>query len=283
VTALPPGTVEALVAAALAEDLGLAGDITSRAIAPAAPLTAAFVARHEGVVAGLDFARRAFAVVDDGARFITRIADGGAVAAGHVIAEVTADARALLAGERTALNVLTLLSGTATLTRRYVDAVAGTRARITSTRKTLPGLRAAQKHAVRCGGGVNHRFGLYDAMLIKDNHIAAAGGVAQALQRARAAAGHMVAIEIEVDSLAQLADALPFAPHAVLLDNMSPVMLEEAVAMVRASSPRTIVEASGGVSLPTVRRIAETGVDVISVGALTHSAPALDIGLDIAG
>jgi len=193
------------------------------------------------------------------------------------LARVEANARALLSAERVALNLLSRLSGVATLTRAYVDAVAGTGAVITDTRKTTPGLRALEKYAVRCGGGVNHRFGLDDAILIKDNHVAAAGGIGPAIRRARAAAGHLVKIEAEVDSLAQLDDALAEAPDVVMLDNFSLADLTAAVARAKG---RVTLEASGGVTLETVRAIAETGVDVISVGALTHSAPVLDIGLD---
>jgi nicotinate-nucleotide pyrophosphorylase (carboxylating) len=203
--------------------------------------------------------------------------DGAILEAGSVLATVDGPACSILTAERTALNFLTLLSGVATHTRRYVEAVAGTKARIAATRKTLPGLRALQKQAVTLGGGLPHRFGLDDAVLIKDNHVAAAGSIEAALAHAKAAAGHMRVVEVEVDSLAQLEAVLPFAPHAVLLDNFDLPELRAAVAMGQG---RVILEASGGVGLETVRAIAQTGVDVISVGALTHSAPALDIGLD---
>jgi nicotinate-nucleotide pyrophosphorylase (carboxylating) len=215
--------------------------------------------------------------VDPSLTFTPRLADGAHIDAGAALAEIEGDAAAVLAAERTALNFLTHLSGIATLTAQYVTAVSGTNARIAATRKTLPGLRAVQKAAVVAGGGWPHRYGLDDAILIKDNHIAAAGSVGEALTRARAALGHMRVIEIEVDRLAQLDEALPFKPHAVLLDNFS---LDDLKAAVVRANGQAILEASGGVNLNTVAAIAATGVDVISVGALTHSAPALDIGLD---
>ncbi len=277
---LPDLLIEPLVRAALAEDLGRAGDVTAQAcIAADARLTAVFAARQSGVVAGLACARLAVAALDPGARFETLAADGDRVEAGAVLARVEGNARAILSAERTALNLLGRLSGVATLTQAYVDAVAGTKARIADTRKTTPGLRHLEKYAVRCGGGLNHRFGLDDAILIKDNHVAACGGVGEALKRARAAAGHLMKIEVEVDGLDQLEEALPFAPDVIMLDNFSPDDLVRAVAI---AAGRVVLEASGGVSLQTVRRIAESGVDVISVGALTHSAPVLDIGLDAA-
>jgi nicotinate-nucleotide pyrophosphorylase (carboxylating) len=275
---LPRELVEAAVAAALAEDLGLAGDITSEATIPAGACAAGTIAtRKAGVVAGVQLAEAAFKAVDGNTRVDVLIADGGQLKAGDVIARVAGDARALLAAERVALNFLGHLSGIATLTRAYVDKVAGTRARIIDTRKTTPGLRAFEKHAVRAGGGLNHRFGLYDAILIKDNHIAAAGGIAKAMTGIRGRAGHMVKIEVEVTTLAELDEALAEGPDALLLDNMPIPMLKAAVEKVAG---RTVTEASGGVTLDTVRQIAETGVDLISVGALTHSAPNLDVGLD---
>jgi len=275
---LPDLIVEPIVRAALAEDLGRAGDITSAACIDAeARLSARFANRKAGVVAGLACARLAVLALDPAARFETQVDDGETLQPGTAIAEVNANARALLSAERTALNLLGRLSGVATLTRAYVDAVAGTGAVITDTRKTTPGLRALEKYAVRCGGGVNHRFGLDDAILIKDNHVAAAGGVGAAIRRARAFAGHLVKVEAEVDSLAQLDEALAEAPDVVMLDNFSLADLRAAVARAEG---KVVLEASGGVSLETVRAIAETGVDVISVGALTHSAPVLDIGLD---
>jgi nicotinate-nucleotide pyrophosphorylase (carboxylating) len=275
---LPDLLVDPVVRAALAEDLGRAGDITAAACVPAGVRMAArFAARQPGRIAGLDCARLAIAALDPTARFEVKIADGEDAPAGGVLAEVEADARALLSAERVALNLLGRLSGVATLTAAFAKAIEGTSARITCTRKTTPGLRALEKYAVRCGGGINHRYGLDDAILIKDNHIAACGGVGPALQRARAAAGHLVKIEIEVDTLAQLDEALVFEPDVVLLDNFS--LDDLRLAVIRAKR-KVLLEASGGVTLETVRAIAETGVDVISSGALTHSAPVLDIGLD---
>jgi len=274
----PDILIEPIVRAALAEDLGRAGDITSAATIDAdARMTARFMSRKPGVVAGLACARIAIAALDPAAEFHVDAADGTAAQPGGALAHVAANARALLSAERVALNLVGRLCGVATLTRAYVDAVAGAGAVITDTRKTTPGLRALEKYAVRCGGGVNHRFGLDDAILIKDNHVAAAGGVAAAIRRAKAAAGHLVRVECEVDSLAQLDEALAEAPDVVMLDNFT--LADLAVAVARAKGKVTL-EASGGVNLETVRAIAETGVDVISVGALTHAAPALDIGLD---
>jgi len=275
---LPDVLIQPIIQAALLEDLGRAGDITARACIPAGRrLQARFVARSPGVIAGLTCARLAMAALDPSARFEGVTPDGGKVGAGGVVARVEADARALLGAERVALNLLGRLSGVATLTAAYVAKVAGTSARIIDTRKTTPGLRALEKYAVRQGGGANHRFGLDDAILIKDNHIAACGGIAEALQRARAAVGHMVKIEVEVDTLEQLAEALAHAPDVIMLDNFSLPDLRSAVSLCAG---RAILEASGGVRLETVAAIAETGVDLISVGALTHSAPVLDIGLD---
>ena len=270
--------IEPVVRAALAEDLGRAGDITSQAcVDPEARLQVQFAVRQAGVIAGLDCARLAMAAMDPTLRFSAQRRDGDQVGAGEALARVEGNARAILAAERTALNLLGRLSGVATLTRAYVDAVAGTRVKIVDTRKTTPGLRMLEKYAVRCGGGVNHRFGLDDAILIKDNHVAAAGGVGRALERARASAGHLVQVEVEVDSLGQLDEALAGQADVIMLDNFSLDDLREAV---RRTAGRVRLEASGGVNLQTVRAIAETGVDVISVGALTHSAAVLDIGLD---
>jgi nicotinate-nucleotide pyrophosphorylase (carboxylating) len=275
---LPDLLIDPVVRAALAEDLGRAGDITALACIDAdATLTATFGARKAGTIAGLDCARLAVLAMDPASKFKARVADGDAVAAGAVLAKVTGNARALLSAERTALNLLGRLSGVATLTAQYVAAIEGTKARITDTRKTTPGLRALEKYAVRCGGALNHRFGLDDAILIKDNHVAACGGVGEAIRRARAFAGHLVKVECEVDSLKQLAEALDAGPDVVMLDNFSLKNLRVAVGM---AAGRVVLEASGGVNLDTVREIAETGVDVISVGALTHSASVLDIGLD---
>jgi nicotinate-nucleotide pyrophosphorylase (carboxylating) len=275
---LPDLLIEPIVRAALAEDLGRAGDLTAQACIDAdARLDATFGVRRQGVVAGLACARLAVLAMDPSARFETLIADGAAVTPGAVLAKVSANARALLSAERTALNLLGRLSGVATLTAAYVAAVEGTGARIVDTRKTTPGLRALEKYAVRCGGGVNHRFGLDDAILIKDNHVAACGGVGEAVRRARAAAGHLTMVEVEIDGLDQLAEALEAGPDVVMLDNFSLADLRQAVTV---TAGRVTLEASGGVDLTTVRAIAETGVQVISVGALTHSAPVLDIGLD---
>lgn len=275
---LPPHLVEEAVRRALDEDLGLAGDVTSRATVPAdARAKAVIAARKKGVSAGADVAAAVFRAVDPGISFTVETADGSAVEKGSVIARIEGPARAVLAGERVALNFMGRMSGIATLTATYVAAVAGTKARIVCTRKTTPGLRAFEKYAVRAGGGMNHRFGLFDAVLIKDNHVAAAGGVTAAVNRAREHAGHMVKIEVEVDNLEQLEEALQAGAEIVMLDNIGPKLLREAV---RMADGRAITEASGGIDLTTVRAIAEAGVDLISSGALTHSAPVLDLGLD---
>jgi nicotinate-nucleotide pyrophosphorylase (carboxylating) len=275
---LPPLLVARAVASALEEDLNGVGDITTDAIIPAdAKGEATIVAREAGVVAGLDLAEAAFKALDPDARFTRVVRDGGKVAAGGTIATVAGKTRALLTGERTALNFLGRLSGIATLTASFVEAVKGTSARIACTRKTIPGLRALEKYAVRAGGGGNHRFGLYDAVLVKDNHIAAAGGLAKALERLRARNGHLVRVEVEVDTLDQLKEALNYRIDAVLLDNMDVATLKKAVALVQG---RIVTEASGGVTLENVREIASTGVDVISVGALTHSPRNLDSSLE---
>jgi nicotinate-nucleotide pyrophosphorylase (carboxylating) len=273
--------IEPLVRAALIEDLGRAGDITSEAIVPrAARVEAVIAARQPGVLAGLDAALLAFELTEPDLRIEPLSADGQRVARGTVVARIAGPARGVLAAERTALNLLSRASGVATATRALVDAIAGSKARIVCTRKTTPGLRILEKEAVRLGGGANHRFGLDDAMLIKDNHLALAGGVKPALERARAGAGHLVKIELEVDTLDQLAEALEVGVDAVLLDNMDPPTLREAVAMVGG---RAITEASGRISPQTVAAVAATGVDLISSGWITHSAPILDLGLDIAG
>ncbi len=275
---LPDLLIEPIVRAALSEDLGRAGDVTVAAcLDPEARLNAAFVSRQNGVVAGLACVRLAILALDPAASITFEAADGDVVGPGSVLARVEARAGALLSAERTALNLLGRISGVATLTSAYVFAVRGTKARITDTRKTTPGLRALEKYAVRCGGGVNHRFGLDDAILIKDNHIAACGGVAAALERARAHVGHMMRVEIEVDTLDQFDEALEGGPDVILLDNFS---LDDMAEAVRRNAGRVVLEASGGVNLQTVAAIARTGVDVISVGAITHSAPVLDIGLD---
>lgn len=276
---LPDVILEPIVRLALLEDLAPAGDITSDSAVPSTTaLHAVLRAREAGVVAGLDAALLSLRLVDPSVIVSVSIGDGAAVEAGGTIAEFRGAARSILMAERTMLNFMGHLSGIATLTREYVRAVAGTRARITCTRKTTPGLRALEKRAVRLGGGINHRFSLADAVLIKDNHIAAAGGVRAALERAQSAAGHMRVIEIEVDTLAQLREALPLRPHCILLDNMDLGSLREAVALAGDS---VVLEASGNIRLDTVRPVAETGVGYISVGALTHSAPRLDLGLDV--
>lgn len=276
----PPHTllVEPLVRAALEEDLGRAGDITSQLTIPVDKLaTAKLVARKPGRIAGLICAEAAFRLVDPALKLDITLPDGSEVAAGATLATVSGCARSILTAERVALNFLGPLSGTATATAALVKAVEGTGARIVCTRKTLPGLRALQKYAVRCGGGFNHRFGLDDAAMIKDNHVQAAGGIAPAVERLRAGLGHMVRIELEVDTLAQLEEALGLGVDTVLLDNMSLEDLRRAVALAKG---KAVLEASGNVTLASVRAIAETGVDYISSGAITHSAPNLDIGLD---
>jgi nicotinate-nucleotide pyrophosphorylase (carboxylating) len=272
--------VEPIVRAALAEDLGRAGDITSEAVvAGEAQVEAVIAARQPGVLAGLDVAQLAFALLDPGLRFERRVPEGARLAKGDIVARIAGPARPVLAGERVALNLVSRMSGVATATRRLADAIAGYPARIVCTRKTTPGLRVLEKYAVRMGGGANHRFGLDDAMLIKDNHIALAGGVRPALERAKEAAGHLVKIEIEVDTLAQLAEVLEIGVDAVLLDNMPPETLRRAVEMVAG---RAVTEASGRITVETAPAIAAAGVDLISSGWITHSAPILDLGLDIA-
>ncbi|MGX7877237.1 carboxylating nicotinate-nucleotide diphosphorylase [Mesorhizobium sp. ORM6] len=276
---LPQIIMEPIVRCALLEDLGRAGDITSDAIIPAdRKATFALNARQSGVIAGLDLVMFAFLLVDPGISMQLRCPEGGKVSAGQTIAIVNGPARSLLTAERTALNFLCKLSGIATATATLVSAVRGHNAKIVCTRKTTPGLRALEKYAVRAGGGANHRFALDDAVLIKDNHIAIAGDVRTAIERARGAVGHMVKIEVEVDTLEQLEMALQASVDAVLLDNMSVGDLAQAVAMVGG---RAVTEASGRVTQRTARAIAATGVDLISVGWLTHSAPILDIGLDM--
>ncbi|MFT4073986.1 MAG: carboxylating nicotinate-nucleotide diphosphorylase [Asticcacaulis sp.] len=277
-TGLPDLLIEPIIRDALKEDLGLAGDVTASAvIPPKARFKAEFRARGAGVSAGIDCARLAMSLMDPQIRFETLLPDGSAVKKGDVIARIEGNARAILAAERVALNLLCHLSGVASLTAKYVAAIEGFKSRIVCTRKTMPMLRGLQKHAVRCGGGYSHRYGLDDAILIKDNHIAICGGVAPAMERAKASAGHTMKIELEVDSIDQLKQALPYAPDVLLLDNFSLDMYVEAV---KLASGKAILEASGGVNMDTVRAIAETGVDVISVGALTHSVPNFDIGLD---
>ena len=275
---LSPLLIEPLVRATLLEDLGLAGDITSNAVVPSDHRsTMVFSLRQPGAIAGLDVAEMAFRLVDPVVAFERMVNDGDFLAAGTTIARVSGSSGSILAAERTALNFLGHMSGVATATANLVKAVQGTKAAIVCTRKTMPGLRALQKYAVRAGGGMNHRFALYDAVLIKDNHIAVAGSVGEAIQRAKANAGHMVKIEVEVDTLEQLLEAMAIGVDAVLLDNMSPAQLREAVKIIDG---RAIAEASGGITPETVAAVAASGVDLISIGWTTHSAPNLDIGLD---
>jgi len=270
--------IEPIVRHALEEDLGRAGDITSElTVAPDARASAKLVARKPGTIAGLIAAEIAFRLADPALSFAAQKPDGSTVSAGTVLAVISGPARGVLTGERVALNFTGHLSGVATATRALVDAVAGTEARIVCTRKTTPGLRVLEKYAVRCGGGFNHRFGLDDAVLIKDNHLVAAGGIKPALERVRAGLGHMAKIEVEVDNLVQLDEALSLGVDTVLLDNMPPETLRQAVAMTKG---RATLEASGNVTLATVRAIAEAGVDYISSGAITHSASNLDVALD---
>jgi nicotinate-nucleotide pyrophosphorylase (carboxylating) len=275
---LPDVVIEPLVRLALTEDFGRGGDITTDAVIPSSTrMKALMSAREPGIAAGYDAARLALRLVDAQATWTTLTEEGAQFLKGAPLVRIEGSARSVLMAERVMLNFIGPLSGVATLTSKFVAEAASTNARITCTRKTTPGFRALEKRAVRLGGGVNHRLGLDDAILIKDNHIAAAGGVALAMKRARAAVGHLRAIEIEVDRLSQIEEALPFKPDAILLDNMSTALLKEAVALIAG---RAKTEASGGVRLETVKAIAQTGVDFISAGALTHSAVNLDIGLD---
>lgn len=271
--------IDRVVSAALEEDLGPAGDVTTQAtLSPTATATAQMVSRQDGVIAGLDLAATAFRLIGDDVQFSAKAADGERVTLGQVVAKVSGSARQIMSAERVALNYLNHLSGIATHTARFVAAVAGTGARICDTRKTTPGLRALEKYAVRCGGGSNHRFGLDDAILIKDNHIAVAGGVAEAVHAAQAYAGHLMAIEVEVDALEQFEEALRAGATAVLLDNMDLATLKQAVLI---NDGRAKLEASGNVDLDTVAAIAATGVDFISTSKITMAASPLDIGLDI--
>ncbi|MCP8895740.1 carboxylating nicotinate-nucleotide diphosphorylase [Shinella daejeonensis] len=290
---LSPIMIEEQVRAALAEDLGRAGDITSQAtIAPDMQAQADMNAREEGVLAGLDLARAAFRLMDPTIRFEAFAEDGDRLAPGTAIARVSGPARAVLSAERVALNFLMHLCGVATHTARFSSRIADTPAKVCCTRKTIPGLRALEKYAVRMGGGSSHRYGLDDAILIKDNHIAVAGGVGGAIRAARAFAGHLVKVEVEVTTLDELEQALEARPDVILLDNMGPELLRRAVEINRdcaglddaayAADPRRVkLEASGNVDLDTVRAIAETGVDYISTSKITMAAPTLDIGLDV--
>lgn len=279
VTELPRILYDDLIRDALREDLGRAGDLTTDALVAAdATAVAAVTARRAGRVAGSEVAARVFEILDPSMETEIVVADGGDAESGSTLFRLRGPARAILTGERTALNLLGHLSGIATLTLAYVKAVEGTGARVVCTRKTTPGLRALEKYAVRCGGGANHRFGLDDAVLIKDNHLAVAGGVRPAVELVRAAVGHMVMVELEVDTLDQLEEGLAVGVDAVLLDNMDPETLRAAVTLVDG---RCLTEASGGIDLDTAAAVAATGVDLLSVGALTHSAPWLDVSLEV--
>ncbi|HET8599579.1 MAG TPA: carboxylating nicotinate-nucleotide diphosphorylase [Segeticoccus sp.] len=288
-----PSDVPPLVRTALAEDLAAAGDLTTTATVPAdACGTAYLVARGEGVLSGTAFLTQTYAELDPAVQVTLQRADGAPLAAGDHVARLQGPARSILTGERVALNFVGHLSGVATATRRMADLVAHTRARVCDTRKTTPGLRAAEKRAVVDGGGVNHRFGLYDAILVKDNHLGLAGGLEAVLDRLARRAGHLVRVEVEVDTLEQLrtvlatdaarlaAGAAPVV-HAVLLDNLGPEVLAAAVALVRTHPAPVLIEASGGITAATATAVAEAGVDLISSGALTHSAPSLDVALDL--
>lgn len=280
---LPLLMAEEQVRAALLEDLGRAGDITSNAtIGPERQATAEMNSREAGVISGLPLAEAAFRLIDPAIRFEALVTDSARVQPGTMIARISGPARGLLSAERVALNYLMHLSGVATHTARFADVIAHTSAKVTCTRKTIPGLRGVEKYAVRCGGGSSHRYGLDDAILIKDNHIAVAGGIAEALRAAKAFAGHLVKVEIEVDTLEQFQMVLDEGADVCLLDNMGPDMLSQAVAMNKSAGGRITLEASGNVNLDTIKAIAETGVDYISTSKITMAAPTLDIGLDMA-
>jgi len=279
VAELPRILYDDLIRDALREDLGRAGDLTTDAVVAAdATAVAAVTARRAGRVAGSKVAARVFEILGPSMETEIVVADGGDAESGSVLIRLRGPARTILTGERTALNLLGHLSGIATLTRAYVMVVEGTGARVVCTRKTTPGLRALEKYAVRCGGGANHRFGLDDAVLIKDNHLAVAGGVRPAVELAREAVGHTVKVELEVDTLEQLEEGLAVGVDAVLLDNMDLETLRAAVTLVEG---RCLTEASGGIDLETAAAVASTGVDLLSVGALTHSAPWLDVSLEV--
>lgn len=279
---LPVLLVEQAVRAALIEDIGLAGDLTSDAtIAPQARATAVLATRENGILCGMPLAIAAFMAIDPGLSFKPMKKDGDKIKAGAIVGRISGNARAILAAERVALNFLMRMSGIASYTARFQELISHTHARVTCTRKTVPGMRAFDKYAVKCGGGSNHRYGLSDAILIKDNHIAVCGGVALAINRARAFAGHLVKIEVEVGNLGQFAEALGAAPDVVLLDNMAPDLLRQAVAMRLKSGSGVKLEASGNVRFETIKEIAGTGVDYISTSKITMAAPTLDLGLDI--
>ncbi|NPV28695.1 MAG: carboxylating nicotinate-nucleotide diphosphorylase [Firmicutes bacterium] len=275
---LPAWILDEVVHRALAEDIGT-GDLTTDSLVPAgAEAEAVIHSKSTGVLAGLPVAARVFRVLDPDIRVEEQIPEGSFIRPGSIIARVRGRARAVLTGERVALNFLQRLSGIATATRHLVELIAGTRARLVDTRKTAPGLRVLEKYAVRIGGGCNHRIGLYDGILIKDNHIKVAGGIAEAVRRARAAVPHTIKIEIEVETLEQLEEALAAGADLIMLDNMPLPLLRKAVALAGGRVP---LEASGGITAERIREVAETGVDFISVGAITHSAPALDISMDV--
>ena len=278
---LPPprAAIDDVLRRALAEDLGTAGDLTTDAILSTdATATGRIVARAPGTIAGLEAALHVFELLDGEVTATAEVDDGDRVAAGTMLAQLEGSARAVLTGERTCLNLLGHLSGVATGTSALVDAVAGTGARISDTRKTTPGLRALEKYAVRCGGGHNHRFGLHDAVLLKDNHLLARGSITAAVEAVREAVGHLVVVELEVDHLGQIPEALAAGVDVILLDNMAPDVLREAVELVAG---RAVTEASGGITSASVHEVAATGVDVISVGWITHSVPRLDVALDL--
>ena len=279
-TSLPSSAYDTLIDLALREDLGTVDVEADRTatwtVTSHAEAHARIIARQAGVVAGLEIARAVFARLDEGVSVCTEVSDGDAVAAGQTLVRLQGRARSLLAGERTALNFLQQLSGVATLTQRYVQALTGTATRITDTRKTTPGWRHVQKWAVRLGGGVNHRMGLYDAVLIKENHAAAAGGVRAAIDAAR---GQAAPVYVEAENLEEVEEALAGGPDRILLDNMDAPTLRRAVALIRAANPAVEIEATGGYTLATVREVAAAGVDLVSIGALTHSAPALDLSM----
>lgn len=268
--------IDRIIERALAEDIHT-GDITTLAVVPVSrPVKGVLLAKEELVLAGIDVAARVFGILDNGIEFKPLVADGAIAAKGTVLAQFSGDASTLLQGERVALNLLQRMSGVATMTSRYVRAVAGTKARIVDTRKTTPGLRILEKYAVRVGGGINHRTGLYDGVLIKENHIVAAGGITEAVKRARGYIPHTLKIEIETETLDQVKEAVAAGADIIMLDNMDLASMRTAVEFIAG---RALVEASGGVNLQSVRGIADTGVDIISVGALTHSAPAMDISM----
>lgn len=278
ISPLPRILIEPIIRNALLEDLGLAGDVTSQAVIDEQHCSkVAMISREKGILAGVDIAALAFTLIDPAIKVDLHHKDGDILTQDDVVAVIEGPSRAILTAERTALNFMSHLSGIASVTHQIVQAVSGTKAHVVCTRKTTPGLRALEKYAVRCGGGMNHRFALYDAILIKDNHIAIAGGIRQVLKQAKQNAGHMVKIEIEVDCLEQLQEVLTLGVDAVLLDNMKPETLKKAVEMV---NHQAITEASGRITPQTARAVAESGVDLISVGWITHSAPILDIGLD---